>query len=375
MPKTPPPAIRPGVPRPAALPASGSAATAPDVRTGGDPDRSSRVLFTGLLRQALCRNDVEVSGCRTLSAGAYHLTLPAGGPASVVIKRLDPAVAHRDRLLVWRWLPAVGLAAAGPPLLATVCDHASSATWSVYAGLDDGERYPVRPGPEDIGRLIDVVASMHVRFASHPLMAEVRHHGEHLGPSAYVGRLNDALLALAAAEGEPGVRAHRAGRLLTDLARAVGGAEREASALLTLLTRVGGPDTLLHGDLWPQNVMTGRGWLRLIDWDRLGVGPAIYDLSTLLLRVLPAYRRPILDQYLAYVATEGWPLPTIEEVEFLSAALERTRLATLISWRVLDLLREPRGSVATWALGELRSIRTWWQKVGLRLAEGKAQIK
>jgi hypothetical protein len=334
----------------------------------------SHASFGRLLRRGLHRDDLEVSGCRPLSRNVYQLTLTTTRPDSVVMKRLDPAAANRDRLLVRRWLPAVGLADAGPPLLATVCDRDGNAAWSVYEWLDGRFRDRVPPDADGIDRLVDVVASIHVRFANHPLMAEVRHYGAHLGCGAYVGQLDDAMLALAAARRDPAVRSQFPGTLLTDLERAVRGARGEAPALLTLLREVGGPDTLLHGDLWPQNVVAGPGWLRLIDWDRLGVGPAIYDLSTLLLRLPPAARRQVLDEYLTHVAAAGWPLPTVDDVVLLSTALERARLATLISWRVLDLLQAPAGPVASWAVGELRSVRTWWHQIDPRLEEEEAGV-
>lgn len=328
-----------------------------------------RIRCGRILRRALRRDDLEVSGCRELSADVYQLTLTTGEPASVVMKRREPGAAHRDRLLVRRWLPAVGLADAGPPLLATVGEQEGGAAWSVYEWLDGQclDRIPVDPGAVD--RLVDVVATMHVRFAGHPLMAEVRHHGAHLGRDAYAGQLDDAMLALSAARRDAVVRTHLPEALLTDLERAVRRAREETPALLALLGRVGGPDTLLHGDLWPKNVVAGPGWLRLIDWERLGVGPAIYDLSTLLMRLPPAARRGVLDRYLTQVAAAGWPLPTVDEVVLLTTALERARLATLISWRVLDLLQAPASPAAAWAAGQLRSIRTWWHQIDPRPRE------
>ncbi|RZU75788.1 phosphotransferase family enzyme [Micromonospora kangleipakensis] len=334
----------------------------------------SHARFGGLLRRALRRDDLDVSDCRELSADVYHLTLTTSQPASVVMKRLDPATAHRDCLLALRWLPAVGLADAGPPLLGSACDQDGNTAWSVYEWLDGRFWNPVAPEPDDIDRLVDVVASMHVRFASHPVLAEVRHHGAYFGRDAYAGRLNDAMLALAAARGDPDIRAHLAGALLMDLETAVRCAQETAPALLIRLNEVGGPDTLVHGDLWPKNVVAGAGWLRLIDWDRLGVGPAIYDLSTLLLRLPPTARRRVLDRYLAHIAAAGWPVPTVAEVTYLSTALERARLATLVSWRMLDLLHAPAGPAAAWAAEELRSILTWWHQVDPELDEEKAGV-
>jgi Ser/Thr protein kinase RdoA (MazF antagonist) len=339
-----------------------------------EEDRPSRVGFGRLLRRGLHRDDLEVSACRPLSRNVYQLTLTTARPASVVMKRLDPAAAHRDRLLARRWLPAVGLAHAGPPLLATVSDQEESAAWSVYEWLDSTMWGPIQSEPDNLNRLVDVVASMHVRFAGHPLMAEVRHFGAHLGHGVYASQLDDARVALAAARRAAAARAHLEDALLIDLERAVCSAREAAPALLTLLRDVGGPDTLLHGDLWPQNVVAGRGRLRLIDWDRLGVGPVIYDLSTLLLRLSSAARQQVLEQYLAQIVAAGWPLPTVDELIFLSTALERGRLATLISWRVLDLLQAPDDAVASWAAGELRAIGTWWTQVDPRPEIPEAEL-
>src|SRR5439155_6367948 len=48
-----------------------------------------------------------------------------------------------------------------------------------------------------------------------------------------------------------------------------------------MLEALGGPETLLHGDLWTTNTFVataGDGLVaRLIDWDHAAVGPASYD--------------------------------------------------------------------------------------------------
>src|SRR2546430_11660755 len=52
------------------------------------------------------------------------------------------------------------------------------------------------------------------------------------------------------------------------------------------MDEAGGPDTLLHGDLGPKNIFVALAsdgpCARLVDWDHVGVGPAGYDVSTLL---------------------------------------------------------------------------------------------
>ena len=83
--------------------------------------------------------------------------------------------------------------------------------------------------------------------------------------------------------------------------------EQEEPERAQALASVGGPETLLHGDLWPTNAIVrsrGDGFsVRLIDWDEAAAGPSWFDVSTLLLRFdsvappvdpgrLPPGRRP-----------------------------------------------------------------------------------
>src|SRR5439155_1119908 len=69
------------------------------------------------------------------------------------------------------------------------------------------------------------------------------------------------------------------------------GLRADAARRAQVFEQAGGPDTLLHGDLWTINAFVAptAGGLRaqLVDWDRVGVGPFSYDLSAFLLRVPP----------------------------------------------------------------------------------------
>src|SRR5687768_1087721 len=54
------------------------------------------------------------------AARVYRLHVESDGHArSLVVKRLDPAIARRNQLVTGRWLPAVGLSQCAPPLLGT----------------------------------------------------------------------------------------------------------------------------------------------------------------------------------------------------------------------------------------------------------------
>src|SRR2546428_13874867 len=84
-----------------------------------------------------------------------------------------------------------------------------------------------------------------------------------------------------------------------------------------MLETLGGPETLLHGDLWTTNTFVataGDGLVaRLIDWDHAAVGPASYDLSTFLYRFAKRERPWILEAYQRRVAGGGTRLPPARE--------------------------------------------------------------
>src|SRR5207249_826009 len=83
----------------------------------------------------------------------------------------------------------------------------------------------------------------------------------------------------------------------------------------------GGPETLLHGDLWSINVFvipTAHGpRVRLIDWDHASVGPASYDLSTFLLRLPSQERSWVLEVYREEMSRAGWGLPPMPILKIL----------------------------------------------------------
>src|SRR6266542_1303879 len=65
-----------------------------------------------------------------LGRSVYRLQLEANGsPHSVVVKRLEQAIGRRVALVNERWLPAVGLEHAGPPLLAAAGEPDGQHVW------------------------------------------------------------------------------------------------------------------------------------------------------------------------------------------------------------------------------------------------------
>src|SRR5256886_1347238 len=111
------------------------------------------------------------------------------------------------------------------------------------------------------------------------------------------------------------------------------------------MEEAGEPETLLHGDLGPKNIFVAlagdHACARLIDWDHVGVGPASYDVSTLLYQSSPDYRPWLLCRYRAAAERAGYPLPEDRHLNALfyaalKAHLGRYGLADALALYAID---------------------------------------
>jgi hypothetical protein len=280
-----------------------------------------------------------------------------GDVRSLVVKRFPAERAQCERAAIERWLPRAGLAAHGPPLLATVADRAGRSCWFVYEDLGPSTLAEHAADPGRVRAAVELLAELHARFREHPILGEVRWLGADLGMAFYAASVRDAARALEAL----GAKAPLAGdsralcaRLLERLALLRAEEPERAAAL----EASGAPETLLHGDPWTINVFVrpaGDGFeARWIDWDQAGVGPASYDLSTFLLRFPPRERVGILARYRERYAllVPGVRWPTRGEWNWLFDTAERARLAHTLMWRALAGVEGHLG----WALEELAQV-------------------
>jgi hypothetical protein len=306
---------------------------------GGSGARGRLVLAGRVRRDRVMRIGVEIDG-------AFR---------SLIVKRFPPDRARRERDAIERWLPRMGLEAHGPPLLATAGDRGGRFAWFAYEDLGDCTLAERSSDDRATRVAVGLVAELHARFAEQPLLAEVRSLGADLGTAFTAASVRDATRALrtlvAKSSLAPPQRALCA-RLLERI-DALRAQEAERAALLALC---GGPETLLHGDLWTINILVrpaARGLeVRLIDWDHAGVGPASYDLSAFLMGFPPGAREALLFHYQeCYEECSGarprWP--SRAEWNGLFDTAERARLANAVVWRALGA---HDGHVA-WALDEL----------------------
>jgi Phosphotransferase enzyme family len=311
------------------------------------------------LRSGLARRfgaDADVISERQIKSRVYRLAMESGGERrSLVAKRMDSRTAEGNRLLAQRWLPAVGLAQIGPPLIATYADGEGRWLWQLYEDLGEHAIDGAAGHSLAAREVAGVVAELHARFARHPLLPECRLQLGDRGALFLEANARDALAVVErivtehAPEGE---RAELCERVASRMRALIGELPERREAL----QRWGGPETLLHGDLWTTNAFFLPDGPRLIDWDRAGVGSPVYDLSTLLMRFAPDERAPVLDAYRAGLSGHGLDLELGPEIELAFESAEQARVATRIVWPAVAIAT---GEHPDWGWEELARTGEW----------------
>jgi Phosphotransferase enzyme family len=300
-----------------------------------------------------------------LARGVYRLRFEGnGGRRSLIVKRLDPEIAKRNSLVANRWLPSIGLGENGPPLLGSAAERNCRCVWQIYEDLGDWGLKESNPKPDKVKPVMELIAKLHARFAGHPWLAECRLWGGELGTHFCSTSVRDAIVSLERLQApQAELSAERASvreRLLRRLHKLLG----ELPSRLQMVQEFGGPETMLHGDLWPQNafVLPSREGLRvrMIDWDHTGVGPVIYDLSTLLSRFPAEDRQWILDAYRRAPERPSWNAPSNRDLNLLFETAECARLAYCVIWPAI----EAGDSQVAWAFDKLEEVDDWFDQLG-----------
>ncbi len=318
-----------------------------------------RLLLRDLLRgRAESARWIDQAALRPQKRRVFRLRFETrdGRTLSWIVKRLSPASALRNEMVVRRWLPAVGLEQGAPALLGAVSARGGGCVWHVYEDLGPCELDPGHPDREKVSAAVELMARLHTRFSGHALTGEVRLHGGDLGIHFVDTSLRDAIAGLEAWDARPERRALR-DRLLDRIQDLLDDLPRRAEAL----AEVAGGETLLHGDLWAINVLVGAApggaRARFIDWDHAAAGPLTYDLSTFLLRFPPPHRRWILDLYAQAVADAGWRLPPAGDLNLVFETHEHARFASRVIWPAIALVVDRAG----WGEETLEEIEQWFR--------------
>jgi hypothetical protein len=308
------------------------------------------------------RVEAESVTWEPIKSNVYRLRLEARGQDSCLIaKRMDPVVAQWTELTARRWLPSVGLGELGPPLLAVAAERDGRQVWHLYEDLGDCSLDTGAPDPDRLGAAMARLALLHGSCADHPVLADCHIRGAFVCVTRYTTNLLDAICGLDSA---PARSCYRTGehRVLRDeLLACLHGLLEDAPRREAAMAEFGGPWTLLHGDLWPSNVLvweTDHGvTARFIDWDHVGPGPASYDLSTIVSRLSVEWRPMAVDLYRRAMAPFAMALPGLDTLNLLFDTAERARIVYCIIWSALAVVE----SEADWGYESLRAQRTWLQ--------------
>ena len=299
---------------------------------------------------------------QALTKRAYRLCFPAGGPlCSVIVKRLDPDIARRNSLVAKRWLPAIRLGRNVPSLLGVAAEREGQTVWHIYEDLGNWDLRQNNSDPERVRQAVELIARLHARFVEHPWLAECRLWGADLGVQFYSNSVRDAIANLERLK-TPDVELSKDCRELLDrLLRRLDKLQAEWPRRLDRVKEFGGPETLLHGDLWPQNALVVPSpegpQARLIDWDHAGVGPVMYDLSTLLSCSPPDARMWMLNAYRQAPERPAWAVSSMRELNLLFETAEYARLANCVIWPAI----QAQETKAVWAFEQLNEIDEWFE--------------
>ena len=327
-------------------------------------DQPGLTELKGLLQQLLggCETEGRLIEEQTLQPRAsrvFRLRFEINGQTrQLIVKRLKPEIGRRSELVEKRWLPAVGMSDNGPALLGSVVEPRGNSAWHVYDDLGPCGLDVHRFDHESVGAATKFIARLHTQFARNPLLGEVRLHGCDLGIHFYDTNVRDAIYALEACQ-----PSSQQTPVLDSLLQRLSTLRQELPQRAEALDAWGGPETLLHGDLWHINIFvipTAHGLhVRLIDWDHASVGPACYDLSTFLLRLPPQERPWVVDLYRAEISRAGWCLPPMPMLNFLFETAEHARLTNRIIWPAIALVQDQ----APWAWESLAEVDQWFKNL------------
>ncbi len=322
--------------------------------------------------QELCGHETpaRIVALRTLKTNVHRLLIETGdGLRSLVLKCSNPTQARHNLLVARRWLPAIGMGDAGAQLLGCAADRHGVQMWLIYEDLGDATLESTKADRRRVAAAVESIATLHVSSFGHAILPECRYHSRDLGAAFFAANVRDAIHGLDMLR-PPRVDLSPEREATRDrlLARLV--ALREEIPIRTEMLAVhGGPEVLLHGDLWTTNTFVVEELdgprARFVDWDAAGVGPASYDLSTFLFR-FPREDRPwILDRYRSVVASAGWRLPAAGDLNLLFETAECARYANRVVWPTVALLVDG----AEWGFEELAMVAGWFDALRPALPE------
>lgn len=305
---------------------------------------------------------IRVSAVRQLKTNVYRVAFtkdPDERVHSFVIKSANPGLARHNQLVARRWLPLLDFSAGAARLEGSAADRRGERIWLVYEDLGLARLDICMADRARVGVAIDLIAALHARSAEHAMLPDVRAHGGDLGEAYLIANVRDAVRALAQLRAPRAALSAVQQRVRDRLLSRLQLLQDELPRRVQMLERDGGPEVLLHGDLWTTNAFVTEspdGWrARLVDWDHAGVGRASYDLSTFLLRFPIEERSWILDRYRTAIG-DRWDVPEPHELNAHLETAELARYANRAIWPAVAWLVDG----ADWAFEELAMVAGWF---------------
>jgi len=297
-----------------------------------------------------------------LNARVFRVRDGAAGPGpSIVVKRLEPSLADRSERVIRRWLPALGLTDLAPALLGTIRDRHGTCVWHVYEDAGPTMLDARHPQSDLVAAAVKRISQLHTSAAQAPILAECREQLDDLGMPYFVANVTGAIAALESFDAVEGARARARREVRDRLLERLWALRESVPRRARLMEALGSPETFLHGDLWTINAVVSASaqgpQARLIDWERAGVGPITYDLSTFLYRFPPSERSWILQQYRDEIRRAGWYLPDAADLNVLFETAECARYANRIVWPAMGALGDNSES----DFDELAQILGWFE--------------
>jgi hypothetical protein len=156
----------------------------------GEPRLAGLDATLGAVVGPACR----VVAVRKLTNRVYRVSLTIDGRSlSLVAKRLRSPVAGRIQLALERWLPQAGLARAAPGLVGVSPDPGAHHAWHLYEDLGTRTLAHAAATPAAFERAVQLVATIHARFAQESTLAEWRIRGEDHGLGFYESSVRGAI--------------------------------------------------------------------------------------------------------------------------------------------------------------------------------------
>lgn len=333
-----------------------------DVQDVLETSRLPAATELGLVLRDICggAGPVRLETLHKLKTNVYRAQLESDeGPRSLVLKCSNPALTRRNLLVARRWLPAIGMPDAGAQLMGSAADGQGERMWLIYEDLGDARLDAVATDRSRVAVAVDLIVALHAHSAGHAVLPDCRTYAGDLGAAYLTANIRDAVRSLDLLRARIPLSPPQESVIerLLDRLRPL---ERELPDRVRMLEQEGGPEVLLHGDLWTTNTFVledaDRVYAKLVDWDHAAVGRATYDLSTFLLRFPPEERAWILDRYRAGIAAAGWGLPETGTLNVQLESAEFARYANRAVWPAVARLVDG----ATWAFDELAMVADWF---------------